>query len=805
MGGVVVDGRRPASMARLAGAAALACALAAVALPGVVAAQSFGVENASISDSAEMLLEADTIVYDHDQETVTAVGGVQIDYDGRKLVAQRVRYDRSTARLIATGNVEVVDSDGTRMFSQEIDITDDFLDGFVRALRVEAPDRTFFAAESAERRDGTLTTFNHGVYTACEPCEDKPDKKPVWQVRAQKIIWNGQTKTIRFEQARLEMFGMPLAFLPAFEIADPTVRQKSGFLTPSYSSSSDLGHGVHVPYYWALSPTYDVTFRPAWYSRQGFLGIAEWRQRFDSGHYSVTIAGIRQRSPEEFYSGSGIPPEVFSDNRTWRGMIGSKGAFRINPRWTFGWDVMAQTDKNFSHTYGVSGYSEVRRTNEVYLTGLNDRNYFDLRAYRFQVQEAYREDFGNQRMRDARQPWVLPSFDYSYTPDEPVFGGELNLDVNLQVVSRSELDRFYYPGATINPQSAVRGIDGTSSRLTAEVEWKRTFVTHGGLLLTPILHGRGDAIGVSFEDNSVAAIQDLALRNGVDAEIRSSYYRAMATAGLEARYPVLFSTSSSTHVLEPMAQIFVRPDEAYGGSVGIPNEDAQSLVFDASTLFERDKFSGYDRMEGGVRANLGLRYSGAFGDGWSLNALAGQSFHLAGRNSFASPDLTHVGAFSGLESDRSDYVASVNLISPVGLSLGAGGRFDEDSFAVRRTDITAGYTDSRVAVSGAYSSIKAQPDYGYIEDRHEIRAAGSVRIHDNWRIFGNGTYDFASETMVRKSIGFSYDDECFSFSLTAREYVSATNSSQKTRYVGFQVALRTLGEFVVDSEVHRTD
>ena len=91
----------------------------------------------------------------------------------------------------------------------------------------------------------------------------------------------------------------------------------------------------------------------------------------------------------------------------------------------------------------------------------------------------------------------------------------------------------------------------------------------------------------------------------------------MATAGLEWRWPVLFSSISSSHMIEPMAQVFARPDEQYIGGLGIPNEDAQSFVFDASTLFERDKFSGYDRMEGGTRVNIGFRYSGAYDNGWT--------------------------------------------------------------------------------------------------------------------------------------------------------------------------------------------
>src|SRR5690606_41028964 len=99
---------------------------------------------------------------------------------------------------------------------------------------------------------------------------------------------------------------------------------------------------------------------------------------------------------------------------------------------------------------------------------------------------------------------------------------------------------------------------------------------------------------------------------GVASDVRSAYYRTMATAGLEARWPVLFSTTSATHILEPMGQTLARPNEPFGSTVGIPNEDAQRLVFDATNLFRRDKFSGYDRIEGGVRANLGIRYSGAF-------------------------------------------------------------------------------------------------------------------------------------------------------------------------------------------------
>lgn len=799
MRGALAAQRSSARRLHLWGATALACIMSSVVLPGVSFAQDIDLVAATgVSTDSEMLLEADTIVYDHDQATVTAVGGVQIDYDGYRLVAQRVAYNQNTSRLIASGRVEIVSPDGTKIYSEEIDITDDFRDGFVNALRVQTADNTYFAAENADRREGNITTFTRGVYTACEPCEEKPDQPPIWRIKAQKIIWNGKAKTVRFEKSRFEMFGMPLAFLPAFEIADPTVKQKSGFLFPRYKSGSRLGYGAEVPYYWAVSPTADLTFKPAWYSKQGFLANAEWRQKFDNGEYSITVAGIRQRSPEEFYKS--IAPAYSSDNETTRAMIGTKGRFQINSRWTAGWDFLAQTDKNFAYRYGIDGYDQHSRTNQIYLTGLNDRNYFDLRGYKFDVQEQvtnFNRETGapNPNARDARQPWVLPSFDYSYIPDQSIGGGELSIDVNTQSLYRRLVDDA--APVTGAAYGRLAGIEGWSGRVTAEAEWKRSLIAPGGLMLTPLLHARGDAIGVDFQGNSLERLGVL----GVASDVRSAYYRAMATAGLEARWPVLFSTTSSTHVLEPMAQIFARPNEPHGTSLGIPNEDAQSMVFDASNLFERDKFSGYDRIEGGVRANVGLRYSGNFDNGWSAHGLFGQSFHLAGRNPYAQLDYVNVGAASGLETARSDYVGSFGVVSPIGFNASVGARFDEDTFEARRTDLTAGYASRPVSVSAAYSFIEKQPDYGFAEDRHEVRGSASVRLHENWRVFGSGTYDITNEVMVSKAIGFAYDDECFSYTISAAEYINRDNTSDKRRTLGFQISLRTLGDFATSTSI----
>ncbi|MCK9554021.1 LPS-assembly protein LptD, partial [Aquamicrobium sp.] len=548
MRGAVVKNGRFSRLSLLCGVSGLACLMAYGFASTPAAAQVPDSLTSNIPSDAQMLLESDTLVYDNDSQTVTAVGGVQIDYAGNRLVAQRVEYDRKTQRLIASGSVEIVHSDGTKVHSEHIDITDDFADGFTNALRVETVDKTYFAAESAERMGGVLTTFHNGVYTACEPCEDKPDKPAIWRVKSQKIIWNSQKKTIRFQNSNFEFFGMPIAYLPVFEIADPTVKRKSGFLFPSISYKSELGVGAGIPYYFALSPTYDLTVKGNYYSKQGFLGEAEWRQRFNNGQYSVKIAGIRQQDPEAFKTGTeNRGPD--DDLNKFRGMMGTQGQFAINSRWDFGWNVLLQTDKNFSRTYGIDGFERYDYRSEVYLTGLNDRNYFDLRGMKFQIQEDILKT--NDRGRNEKQPWVLPSFDYAYIPDTSLAGGQLSFNVNARSISRSRIDEaFKTPYVRASGVQRVRGIDGESGRLTAEAEWKRSFITDGGMVFTPLLAFQADGNYLNASSTSLTEIDKMA-GTSTTADMRSSFFRSMATLGLEWRWPILFSATASSHVLEP--------------------------------------------------------------------------------------------------------------------------------------------------------------------------------------------------------------------------------------------------------------
>jgi LPS-assembly protein len=716
------------------------------------------------SPDAQMFIQSDVLVYDNDQETVSAEGNVQVDYDGYQMIANKITYNQKSGRLIASGKVIITEPNGHKIFADKIDVTEDFKDGFINSLRIETPDDTRFSAEHAERVAGEKTIFTQGAYTACKPCAENPEKPPFWQVKAKKVILDGVTNTVRYEKATFELFGKPIAYLDVFQHASPSSKKKSGFLRPKFSQDTKRGFHLGVPYYFALAPNYDLTVTAHGYSRQGFLGEAEWRHRLENGTYTLKIAGIHQLDPEAFTTGSE------DRNNENRGMIASTGKFHINPKWSFGWDVMGQSDRTFSRTYDIGNYSNTNITSNIYLKGLDKRSYFDLSAYRFIVQES------NQNLQE-RQALVHPSFDYNTIASNPIAGGELGLDVNVTSLTREKVD------LSDNIQA---GVEGNYNRATFDLHWKSTYTNTVGMSFTPFASLRGD--GIWLDNEGQLASNQI---EPSDFQNDGSAFRYMPTVGLEMRWPILATTANARHVIEPIGQILLRPDLAYKRI--LPNEDSQSLVFDATNLFSPSKFSGYDRIESGTRANVGLRYSGTFDNGLNLNALIGQSYHLSGDNPYTKNDLVLSGGSNGLETDVSDYVAMLNMDTGAGWSVNNRGRFDEKNFDVRRFESELAFRGSDYSGAIGYAFIDQSTNRQFEKDRHQVNAKLSVNITDEWRLFGALAYDIRESEMISDKLGIEYLNDCFSFNLALSQSYPAYSDGEIDRSIFFSINFRTLG------------
>ena len=743
-------------------------------------------------NDGQMLVQAVEVDYDYNNSRVSAVGNVQMFYNGTSVEADKVIYDQKTKRLHAEGNIRMTDADGKITYANALDLSDDYRDGFVDSLRVDTEDQTRMAATRADRSKGNYTVFENGVYTACAPCKDDPKKPPLWQVKGARIIHDQNEKMLYFENAQLEFFGVPMAYLPYFSTPDPTVKRKSGFLMATPSQSAVYGYAVDIPYYWAIAPDMDATFTPRITSRQGVLLQGEFRQRLQDGAYQVRAYGIDQLDPNAFGGQPG--------NRQFRGGVDTKGQFAINDKWVWGWDGVMLTDATFFSDYRLSQYRDAYSSflslptealSQLYLTGVGSRSFFDARTMYFLSFS------GNQQ----QVPVVHPVVDYSNVINRPIFGGEVSYKTNFTSLTRN--DAVFDPITTvanttglctmasadplarIPTQCLLRGAPGTYTRLTAEAQWRRSFIDPFGQIFTPFAILRADAIDARIA-NQPGVANFLPVGD-------TTALRVMPTIGLEYRYPFINVQPWGTTTIEPIAQIIIRPNETYAGK--LPNEDAQSLVFDASNLFSVDKFSGYDRVEGGGRANVGVQATTQFDRGGSVNVLFGQSYQLFGMNSFAVQDSINTGVDSGLARQKSDYVARVNYSPNRTYTFSVRGRLDQQTLNVQRFEAEAKANFDRWSVSMIYGNYAPQADLGYLTRREGLLGSASVKVAANWVVTGAARWDLQANQINQYVIGAGYVDDCFVLAanyVTSFSYANAGAAPVLGHAYMFQLGLRTL-------------
>ncbi|MCZ8183501.1 MAG: LPS-assembly protein LptD [Beijerinckiaceae bacterium] len=827
--------------------AALALFLFAPALSTAVSAQTLNERLAARQQNTKqsrMVVDAREVVYDRDRDRVSAVGDVQILYQGRTLQADRVTYDRKNRRVYAEGNARLTEADGTKSFSDRFDLTDDFRDGFIDSLRVETPNKTRFSAARAERTGGEQTVFDRGTFTACEPCKDNPEKPPLWQVKAARIIHNNSEQRIYYENASIEFWGVPVAWFPYFASPDPTVSRLSGVLSPRFISRTRLGYGASLPVFWALAPNYDLTVTPSYFSRQGFHGDALWRHRTENGSYNIRINGIFQQDRRAFDS----RPFAGAGDKTFRGSIASRGKFYLNEKWTFGWDGAIATDKFYFTDYKVkpSSLSNTYFTesiSKIYFQGRGERSWFDLSAYHFLGLSTtdWQPQIGN----------AVPSFDFDrrFTPD--ALGGELKLTANMAAINRDAA--FYQPlplaGGNFVPttllynnnegqyyacrytsggvavgnytpgQCLLRGFAGQYVRSSVDLSWRRQFIDPVGQVWTPFVGLRGDLAFLQVRQSGYNAPNDAFGGAGYGNDKQAAFFggnadnylfRGMPSIGIEYRYPFFAMSSFGTHHIEPIAQLIVRPNEQRIGK--LPNEDAQSLVFDENSIFSLNKFSGYDRVEGGTRLNYGGRYSFSGNNGTYASVLFGQSIHLYGRNSYAQYDLANTGRNSGLEGRQSHFVAAATVQPNLNSAFTVRGRFDEKSLGLKRLDVE-GTTKviERVHLTALYSRIAPQPELGYTLRREGVYLKTHIDLPKNFYATGSVLFDldrYLTQKIVNPAgntspwsvsgtmLGVGYKDECTDLSLTYsrtyNDYLTGTN--QRTTTYMMRLELRELGE-----------
>ena len=269
--------------------------------------------------------------------------------------------------------------------------------------------------------------------------------------------------------------------------------------------------------------------------------------------------------------------------------------------WRFGWDITVESDDSFRRFYKLDPILQTDRVNTVYLQGMSERNYFSARLYQF-------GGLLLDRHRPTRSPASHPVIDYRY-----IVG-------HTGARRRAQLQR--------HARNMTRD-DGTdTTHALAEANWRRKMIDPIGQVWTPFCYRARRRLQLA---------QDAATPTRSRPFPNDTVARGVAAAGMLYSYPFVAHTGGGSHVIEPTAQIIARQNKS--DQRRLPDEDAKSLVFDDTLLFDVDKFSGYDRFETGTRANVGVQYTFQANNGVYARAVLGQSIQVAGDNAYVDPGL----------------------------------------------------------------------------------------------------------------------------------------------------------------------
>ena len=121
-----------------------------------------------------------------------------------------------------------------------------------------------------------------------------------WELNTEEFNHDKTKKIFEYKNSWLKIFDYKVFYLPYFNHPDPTVKRRTGFLTPSYSSSESLGTSITIPYFRVISNDKDMTFNPRIYADKSFLLQNEYRQALERSQiksdFSVMIGQLGTKS-----------------------------------------------------------------------------------------------------------------------------------------------------------------------------------------------------------------------------------------------------------------------------------------------------------------------------------------------------------------------------------------------------------------------------------------------------------------------------------------------------------------------------
>lgn len=699
----------------------------------LILAFGFGM-SALAGEQPPVLLEADQLDYDHDHNLVIASGQVSVTQGDMIVLADMLIYDQAKDVLTARGHVSMLEASGNVYFADTLTLSTQMKTGVIEQFKARLSDQSLFAAAQANRINDSKVELFKATYSPCKVlCDDGSTKSPLWQLSANHATIDQSAQEVYYDDATLEVVGIPVFYTPYLSHPTPDAENKSGLGIPEYRHSDTLGSIYKQSVYYAMARDKDITLTPMITSSAGLVMLGEYRQLFDAG--PLTLTGSITRAPD--FNALGAR----ESGKQMRGDIAGQGQFRINDTYDWGVRFRRVTDDTYLGRYRF-GY-EPLLTSRLYAQGFhfpgtNDRSYGIIQALAFQGLSA--------QDNDRLIPKIAPLFDVSFESDPKAYGS-----------------RFFFDGGAMSLYTD----DGADSRrISGRAGWKIPYITDDGQVIEFATQLRSD----------IYSVNDVALPGGDNFSGVTG--RLMPQASLLWRYPFMNRLDNTSLLIEPIVNFVVNPGG--GNPAKIPNFDSALAEFTDTNLFSNDRFAGYDRVESGPRISYGVRGQAQFLSDKYVDGLFGQQYRVDEDESFpiSNDPSSHV----------SDYVGRVG-VTYAPLSLAYRFRLDKDELTAKRSEVDASISYHPVSAMVAYLSLNDDP---VIATKKQILGSANITLSQEWLFNVNATRDLLTDRFITTGAGLTFANECTNVTTTVGRLYTSDRDIEPSTTVLIRVSLKNL-------------
>ncbi|WP_375173023.1 LPS-assembly protein LptD [Pseudooceanicola sp.] len=658
------------------------------------------------------------------RDRVVAQGSVEVLHGDARLRASRVSYDRESEQLLIEGPIVLTRGTDQVVIADAAELDRDLRNGMIRGARMVLDQQLQLAAARLDRVEGRYSQLTRATVSSCKVCGTRP---PLWQIKARRVIHDQEEKQLYFDDARLEVMGTPIFWLPRLRLPDPSQTRATGFLIPSIRRNSQLGTGIKLPYFIRIGDHRDLTLTPYVATRTTTL---EWRYRQAFVNGGISFSGAISKDE--------LKPAIT------RAYVEGEGHFDLRRDFKLDFRLAAVSDDAYVTDYGYSDAD--RLESEVTLSRVRRDEYFSAGLANF------------HSLRVTEDNATIPSIVADMTYERrifPRFGGELRLTADQH-------SHLRYSNLNVDGPDADLITDGRDvTRLSVGASLRNGWTLPFGLRA----------------DGMIGVVAD-SFRTAQDAALPASDSEISPSAALTLRWPwVRHSLNGVSEVIEPIAMV------AWTGGDGlaVANDESTRVEFDEGNLLSLSRFPAPDRRERGLRAAVGINWTRIDPTGWDSRLTLGTVLRKQSALTFTNS--------SGLSGTTSDLLVAGQIRTAAGLTVTARGLFDH-SLKVNKAEAKASWVAGRYDLSASYVWLTADLAEDRPTSISEWAFDTSVDLNPNWRGTLYGRYDIVADEPISAGLGLVYSNECVDVTLSAsRRFTSSTIVTPATDF-SFTIGLR---------------